>query len=69
MAHFIAHRSFNAISPCSQPVNFIALLAEMMLFRAHIDSHPRGTIDFLTHQHLRDRALSPCAWDESQIST
>jgi hypothetical protein len=59
MARFIAHRSFNATSSCSRPVDFFLLLAAMTLLLAHLDSHhhhQETNTNVLAHQRLSDLA-------------
>ncbi|KAI0150485.1 C6 zinc finger domain protein [Xylariaceae sp. FL1272] len=58
MTRFITHRTFNPLSSCSRPVDFIALIASMTLLLAHLDTHYHpDTPNYLAHHRLSDRAL------------
>ncbi|KAI0129797.1 C6 zinc finger domain protein [Xylariales sp. AK1849] len=68
ITRFIAHRSFNPVSPCSRPVDFFALLAAMTLLLAHLDAHHhREATNFLAHQRLSDRAMLDQALDRMDV--
>ncbi|KAI1264655.1 hypothetical protein F5Y18DRAFT_76142 [Xylariaceae sp. FL1019] len=58
MTRFITHRTFNPLSSCSRPVDFIALIASMTLLLAHLDTHHHpDNPNYLAHHRLSDRAL------------
>ncbi|EGX88125.1 C6 zinc finger domain protein [Cordyceps militaris CM01] len=58
VTRFTSHRSFNLVSSCSRPVDFLALLASITLLLAHIDAHHRSRPrNILAHQRQSDRSL------------